>query len=379
MGAVSSGGERGVDFLGHFEALEDPRQQTKVVYPLDEILFLSLCAVLSGADSWVEVAAYGERKLAFLRRFLPFAAGTPSHDQLGIVFAALDSRQFQNCFIAWVGAVKTAVKGVVAIDGKTLRRSFDKAGAKGPIHMVSAWSSAQRLVLGQRQVDDKSNEIIAIPELLDLLTLAGAIVTIDAMGCQYKIGNLIVAKKADYLFGLKGNQGRLRDDVELFFNEQRARDFADTTVAYHETVEKQHGRIETRRYWVCGAIEWLRQGHKKWPHLKSIIMVECACETAKGVRRETRFYVSSLPADAALIAGAIRGHWGIENGLHWVLDMVFRDDECRIRKENAPANFTTIKHMASNFLRTVPGKHSMRVKRHLTAWDEDFLYEAIIA
>jgi hypothetical protein len=210
----------GIDFLGHFAALEDPRQQTKVVYPLDEILFLSLCAVLSGADSWVEVAAYGERKLAFLRRFLPFAAGTPSHDQLGIVFAALDSQQFQDCFIAWVGALKKAVKGVVAIDGKTLRRSFDKAGAKGPIHMVSAWSSAQRLVLGQPQVDDKSNEITAIPEWLDLLTLEDAIVTIDAMGCQYKIANKIIAKKADYLFGLKGNQGSLRDDVELFFNEQ---------------------------------------------------------------------------------------------------------------------------------------------------------------
>lgn len=373
------GSKFGIDFLEHFEALEDPRQQAKVVYPLDEILFLSLCAVLSGADSWVEVAAYGERKLAFLRRFLPFASGTPSHDQLGIVFAALDSQQFQGCFIAWVGAVKKAVKGVVAIDGKTLRRSFDKAGAKGPIHMVSAWSSAQRLVLGQRQVDDKSNEIIAIPELLDLLTLEGTIVTIDAMGCQYKIANKIIAKKADYLFGLKGNQGSLRDDVELFFNEQRARDFADTTVTCHETVEKEHGRLEVRRYWACGDIEWLRQRHQKWPHLKSVIMVEYTCETAKGVSREIRFYVSSLPPDAARIAGVIRQHWGIENGLHWVLDMVFRDDECRIRKQNAPANFTTIKHMASNFLRTVPGKHSMRVKRHLTAWDEEFLYQAITA
>lgn len=379
MGEGSKGGKSGIDFLGHFEALEDPRQQTKVVYPLDEILFLSLCAVLSGADSWVEVAAYGERKLAFLRRFLPFAEGTPSHDQLGLVFAAVDSHQFQDCFVAWVGAVKKAVKGVVAIDGKTLRRSFDKAGAKGAIHMVSAWSSAQRLVLGQRQVDDKSNEISAIPELLDLLTLEGAIVTIDAMGCQYKIANKIIAKKADYLFGLKGNQGSLRDDVELFITEQRERDFADTTVAYHETTENEHGRIETRRYWACGDIEWLRQRHKKWPHLKSIIMVEYTCETARGVSCEIRFYVSSLPPDAARIAGAIRQHWGVENGLHWVLDMVFRDDECRIRKQNAPANFTTIKHMASNFLRAIQGKHSMRVKRHLTAWDEEFLYQAITA
>ncbi len=209
MGTVSRGGKQNIDFLGHFEALEDPRQETKVVYPLDEILQLSLCAVSSGADSWVEVAAYGERKRTFLRRFLPFAAGTPSHDRLSIVFAALDCQRFQDCFIAWVRALKKAVKGVVAIDGKTPRRSLDKAGAKGPIHMVSAWSSARRLVLGQRQVDDKSNEITAIPELLDLPTLDGAIVTIDALGCQYKIANKIIAKKAYDLFGLKGNQGRL--------------------------------------------------------------------------------------------------------------------------------------------------------------------------
>ncbi len=247
MGTVSRGGKQNIDFLGHFEALEDPRQQTKVVYPLDEILFLSLCAVLSGADSWVEVAAYGERKLAFLRRFLSFAAGTPSHDQLGIVFAALDSQQFQDCFIAWVGTLKKAVKGVVAIDGKTLRRSFDKAGAKGPIHMVAAWSSAQRLVLGQRQVDDKSNEIIAIPELLELLTLDGAIVTIDAMGCQDKIANKIIAMKADDRFGLKGIQSRPRKALH-----------AGQTTLYHlgpRLPLQGHNRLarscDSRAAWAC--------------------------------------------------------------------------------------------------------------------------------
>jgi predicted transposase YbfD/YdcC len=245
--------------------------------------------------------------------------------------------------------------------------------------MVSAWSSGQRLVLGQRQVDKKSNEITAIPALLDLLSLEGAIVTIDAMGCQHKIAAKVRAKKADYLFGLKGNQGRLRDDVELFLKEQRARDFADTTVTYHETVEKEHGRLETRRVWACGDVEWLRQSHKKWASIRSIVMVEYSCETAKGPRREIRFYVSSLEPDAKVIADVIRQHWGIENGLHWVLDMIFRDDECRIRKANAPANFTTIKHMASNILRGVRGKHSMRSKRHLAAWDDDFLFQAITA
>lgn len=369
----------GIGFLQHFAGLEDARQQNKVLYPLPEILLMTLCAVLSGADSWVEVALYGERKLAFLRRFLPFADGTPSHDQLGNIYAALDDEQFQGCFIAWAGTLKSHVKGVVAVDGKTLRRSFDKGGAKGPIHMVSAWSSGQRLVLGQRQVDKKSNEITAIPALLDLLALEGAIVTIDAMGCQHKIAAKIRAKKADYLFGLKGNQGRLRDDVELFLKEQRVRDFADTTVTYHETVEKEHGRIETRRVWACGDVAWLRRRHKKWASLRSIVMVEYSCETAKGTRREIRFYISSLAPDAEIIADVIRQHWGIENGLHWVLDMVFRDDECRIRKDNAPANFTTIKHMASNILRAVHGKHSMRAKRHIAAWDDEFLYNAITA
>ena len=379
MAECGSDGDVGIGFLQHFEGLEDVRQQKKVLYALPEVLLLTLCAVLSGADGWVEVALYGTRKLSFLRRFLPFADGTPSHDQLGNIYGALDDEQFQGCFIAWAAALKSQVKGVVAVDGKTLRRSFDKGGAKGPIHMVSAWSSDQRLVLGQRQVDEKSNEITAIPALLDLLALEGAIVTIDAMGCQHKIAAKIRAKKADYLFGLKGNQGRLRNDVELFLKEQRARDFADTTVTYHETVEKEHGRIETRRVWACGDIEWLRQSHKKWASLRSIVMVEYSRETAEGTRRETRFYVSSLAPDAEIIADVIRQHWGIENGLHWVLDMVFRDDECRIRKDNAPANFTTIKHMASNILRAAHGKHSMRAKRHLAAWDDEFLYSAITA
>lgn len=377
MSKVSGEEVCGVDFLTHFSVLEDPRQQRKVLYPVDEVLLLTLCAVLSGADGWVEVSHYGERKLAFLRRFLAFEHGTPSHDQLGNIFAALDGEQFQQCFITWAASLGKAVKGVVAVDGKTLRRSFDKGGTKGPIHMVSAWSAGQRLVLGQRKVADKSNEIVAIPELLDLLSLEGAIVTIDAMGCQRDIAAKILAKKADYLLGLKGNQGSLRKDVELFFVEQKARDFADTTVSLHQTTDKEHGRLEVRRYTVCADIEWLRRRHPKWPGLASIVMVEYESEAAAGTRCETRFYISSLIADAATMADAVRQHWGIENGLHWVMDMVFRDDECRIRKDNAPANFAAVKHIASNLLRAVPGKQSMRVKRRLAAWDDDFLYNAI--
>ena len=211
-----------IDFLAHFSELCDPRQEDKLVYPLPEILLLTLCAVLSGADSWVAISTYGTKKLALLRRFLPFSDGTPSHDQLGNIFAALDASAFQACFVDWVASLNSTLTGVVAIDGKTSRRSLDKAGGKGAIHMISAWSSELNLTLAQRQVDGKSNEITAIPELLELLTLKGAIVTIDAMGCQREIADKIISKQADYILALKGNQGSLRTDTELFMKEQAA-------------------------------------------------------------------------------------------------------------------------------------------------------------
>ncbi len=365
-----------VGFLEHFDSLADPRQRAKVLYPLDEVLLLCLLGVLAGCESWVEIARFGEKKLAFLRRFRPFKDGTPSHDQLGDIFAALDAEQFQDCFIAWVKSLTGLDADIIAIDGKTLRRSYQKGGAKAPIHMISAWSTRQNLVLGQTKVADKSNEIVAIPKLLDLLTIKGATITIDAMGCQRKIAEKIITKGAHYVLALKGNQGALRDDVELFFAEQTARDFADTAISRHQTVEKSHGRIETRIITATDDIAWLKERHN-WPGLKSIVMVETVRElgTHPGakVERETRFYITSRAADAEALSDAIRGHWGIENSLHWVMDMVFRDDECRIRKDNAPANFTTIKHMASNLLRKAPGKDSLRVKRRVAAWDEDFL------
>ena len=367
-----------VDFLTHFSELRDPRQEIKLVYPLPEILLLTLCAVLSGADGWVAISIYGSRKLALLRRFLPFSDGTPSHDQLGNIFAALDAKAFQACFIDWVAALNSNLTGVVAIDGKTSRRSLDKAGGKGALHMISAWSSAMNVTLAQRQVDGKSNEITAIPELLELLTLKGAIVTIDAMGCQREIADKIISKQADYILALKGNQGSLRTDTELFMKEQAVVDYADTTVTSHETVEKSHGRIETRTVTVCADIDWLKARHN-WPGLKSIVMVQYHAILQDKTRAETRFYISSMTSDAQHHAKAIRDHWGIENGLHWVMDMVFRDDECRIRKGNAPANFTTIKHAASNMLRSVKGKHNLRTKRHIAAWDDEFLAEIIRA
>src|ERR1022692_3715466 len=234
-----------VVFLNHFNDLPDPRQRGKVTYPLDEVLLLALLAVLAGAESFVEIARFGEKKLDLLRRFRPFRDGTPSHDHLGDIFAALDAEQFQRCFVAWVAALTGVPMGVVAIDGKTVRRSGGKAG-KGAIHMVSAFAASQRLVLGQVKVAEKSNEIIAIPKLLDMLVVEGAIITIDAMGCQRAIARKIIEKKADYVFGLKGNQGSLREDVDVFIAEQKAKDFADTTITRAQTIDADNGRIETR-------------------------------------------------------------------------------------------------------------------------------------
>lgn len=367
-------------FLEHFADLDDPRQRAKVLYPLDEVLLLCLFGVLAGCESWVEIARFGEKKLAFLRRFRPFRAGTPSHDQLGDIFAVLDAEQFQRCFIAWVSSFTGLGADVVAIDGKTLRRSYQEAGAKAPIHMISAWSTRRTLVLGQAKVADKSNEIVAIPKLLELLTIEGATVSIDAIGCQREIAKTVIDKGADYVLALKGNQGTLRGDVELFFTEQADRGFADTVASRHETVEKSHGRLETRVTTAIGDIAWLRERHP-WPGLRSIVMIESTREIlarpGAPVERVRRFYITSRAADAAALGDVVRSHWSIENGLHWVMDMVFRDDECRIRKRNAPANFTTFKHIASNLLRRAPGKDSLRVKRHVAAWDENFLASLI--
>src|SRR6195256_4381056 len=235
-----------VVFLGYFKDLSDPRQPGKVIYPLPEVLLLCLLAVLGGAETFVDIALFGEKKLSLLRRFRRFRDGTPSHDQLGDIFATLDANKFQHCFVSWVASLTGAAADVIAIDGKTLRRSYQKKGAKAPIHMVSAFAARQRLVLGQVKVAEKTNEIVAIPALLDMMAIEGAIVTIDAMGCQRQIAEKIVDKKADYVLALKGNQGSLREDVELFATEQKARNFADTKVTRGTTVGGDHGRIETR-------------------------------------------------------------------------------------------------------------------------------------
>jgi len=378
FGAISEA----IVFLDYFKDLPDPRQPGKVVYPLDEVLLFCLLAVLGGAETFVDIARFGEKKVNLLRRFRPFRDGTPSHDHLGDIFATLDAGQFQRCFVAWVAALTGTPADVIAIDGKTLRRSYQKKGAKAPIHMVSAVAARQRLVLGQVKVADKSNEIVAIPALLAMMAIEGAIVTIDAMGCQREIAEQILAQKADYVLALKGNQGTLREDVELFAAEQKANAFKDTKVSRHQTVDGDHGRIETRTYTAIHDVAWLQERHD-WPGLQGVVMVESVREipgSSPGtdkIERETRFYITSLAWLAIQLGPVIRSHWAVENSLHWVMDMIFRDDECRIRTNHAPANFTTLRHMALNLIRKTPGKDSLRLKRKVAAWDDDFLASLI--
>ncbi len=383
MDGVAPDGEalaEAIVFLSYFNDLPDPRQAGKVMYPLDEVLLLCLLAVLAGAETITDIARFGDKKLALLRRFRPFAAGTPAHDHLGDILATLDAEAFQRCFVAWVAALIGVPEGVVAIDGKTVRRS--KSAAKNAIHMVSAFAARQRLVLGQVKVADKANEIVAIPKLLDMLAIQGAVVTIDAMGCQRAIAQKIVDKKADYILALKGNQGSLREDVELFAAEQKAKDFKDTTVTQAQAIDGEHGRIETRHITVIHDIGWLQERHN-WPGLTSVVMVQSTrvipgpTRDADKIERETRFYITSLALIATLIGPLIRDHWAIENSLHWVLDMVFRDDECRLRTDHAPANFTTLKHMALNLIRRAKSKDSIRLRRKVAAWDDEFLVSLI--
>ena len=365
-------------FLDHFNDLPDLRQPGKVVYSLNEVLLLSLLGVLAGAESFTGIALFGEKKLALLRRFLPFKDGTPPHDRLGEIFAALDADAFQRCFVKWVAALTKTPVEVIAIDGKTMRGSSSKKGSKEAIHMVSAFAARQRIVLAQVKVNEKSNEIVAIPALLGMMAIEGSVVTIDAMGCQRDIAAMIVAKKADYILALKGNQGTLREDVEVFANEQKTRQYKDTKISTHETVDADHGRVETRSYTAVHDVAWLQKRHD-WPGLKGVLIVESKREFGKMVERETRYYITSLTLEAKLSGPMIRDHWAIENSLHWVMDMTFRDDECRIRTDNAPANFTTLRHMAQNLYRKAPGKASLRLRRLTAAWDDEYLASLIAA
>lgn len=354
--------------IDHFSALQDPRQQWKVLYPLNEILLLVLCGVLAGADDFVEIADWGETNLEFLRRFLPFEKGIPSHDAINDLINALDSELFKACFLSWVNGLRAGDAEIIAIDGKTSRRSGDKAKGKNPLHMVSAWAAKQRLVLGQQACEEKSNEITAIPALLEKLALQGALVTIDAMGCQKKIARKITDGGGDYLLGLKGNQPALHEDVKLFFEDPPE----NTKIDFHETTEGAHGRIEKRRHFIATDIDWLKSRHN-WPGLAAIGCVETEVERDGKIEYARRYYITSLVMAAALFADAVRAHWGIENQLHWVLDVIFHDDLSRLRSDFGPQNMAIVRHMAVNHIRAAKDKASQKVRRKKAAWSTDYL------
>lgn len=365
----------GPTLLDHFSALNDPRQPGKVLYPLPEVMLLVLCATLAGAEDFVEVRFWGREKLTFLRSLLPFRRGIPSHDTLNDVINALDPDLFTACFTAWVEGLREDEPDIVAIDGKTSRRA--RRGDDHPLHVVSAWATRQRLVLGQQAVGQKSNEIIAIPMLLERLHLAGALVTIDAMGCQTRIAQTILDRGADYLLALKDNQRSLALEVEMFFQTPEAA-AADS----FETVDADHGRIETRRHWVSPDVAWLTTdrrfpGEPRFPGLKAIAMVEATVERRGTITTARRYFISSMALDPRTLARAVRAHWGIENRLHWVLDVVFHDDLMRLRTEHGPKNMATIKHMAMNLIRGAGGKDSLKCRRKAAAWNHDYLRNLI--
>lgn len=375
----------GSGIIDHFAALTDPRVDRTKEHSLLDILTIALCAVISGADEWVAMAEYGNAKRGWLDTFLDLPNGIPSHDTFGRVFAALDPDQFQACFLSWVQSVVTQTDGtVIAVDGKTVRRSHDRGAGKAAIHMVSAWASANRLVLGQRAVDEKSNEITAIPALLDVLLLKGCIVTIDAMGCQRDIAARIVDKGADYVLALKENQESTYHEAIHLFADALATDFADYEHDMTETLDSGHGRVEIRRYWTISDAATLAHLDPEgdWAGLRAIGKVEAERrEKGKGaaskVTREARYYLTSL-VDAEEFGRAVRSHWGIENGLHWVLDIAFREDESRVREGASAANLVVLRHIAVNLLQQErSAKVGIKNKRLKAAWDERYLLKVL--
>ena len=359
-------------FLDIFCELDDPRIERRKLHPMPEILLLTLCGVIAGSDGWEDIELFGKTHLNFLRRYLPYKHGVPSDDTLRRFFRAINPEKFQNLFRKWTQLYLTPnVNGkVVAIDGKTLRGSVD--ADKAAIHMVSAFASEAGIVLGQIKTAEKSNEITAIPELLEWLDIRGAIVTIDAMGCQKAIAQRIVAGDGDYLLALKGNQSSLHDDVKLYFEQPTKASIA--TMLHAETTNKGHGRIETRHCRMSCDIDWLKARHPKWVKLHSIIAITSERHINDKVQIETRYFISSLNENPMKALHSVRSHWGIENKLHWVLDMSFGEDQSRIRKDNAPTNIAVMRHAALNMMRQVKIKRvSLKKMRQLAGWDNSVL------
>jgi predicted transposase YbfD/YdcC len=361
----------------HFATLTDPRRR-KVVYPLINIVTIAICAVVAGADDFVSIAEYGRKKRSWLSQFLDLRAGIPSHDRFNAVLGALRPAEFERCLLGWITALHEVTEGqVVAIDGKSLRRSFDAASSKSAIHMVSAWATANHITLGQVVVDAKSNEITAIPKLLRLLELSGCLVTIDAMGCQTEIAQGIVGAGADYILAVKGNQPTLHDGIVRFFLDHLEDDFARVRVSRHETYERGHGRQEHRSYFVCAAPDDLPD-RDRWPKLAAIGVA--VSETVRGGKPcdDVRYYILSKRLSGRRFGGAVRSHWSIENRLHWQLDVTFQEDQCRVRRGHADANLSILRRTALGLLKN---NHTLKAgiknKRLAAAWDDSYLEQVL--
>ncbi len=364
-----------------FAHVTDPRVERTKEHVLLEIIVIAVCGIICGADSWAEIEVWGQENESWLGQFLALPNGIPSHDTFGRVFARLDETQFQNAFIDWVQAAFTITGGqVIAIDGKQLRRSHDHTLGKAAIHMVSAWATQNHLTLGQRKVDAKSNEITAIPQLLDMLMVEGGIVTIDAMGCQTEIAQKIIDKKAAYVLALKENQPKLYQDVVALFDHAQQTPFSAATSDYVRTIEKDHGRIEIRECWTFSDPDGFPYLHNAaaWANLHTVVMVRRERRLPDKTTVETAYYISSLPKAAGPLLEATRSHWGVENSLHWVLDVAFREDESRMRHGNSPQNFAVLRHVALNLLKQeVTTKLGLKAKRLKAACSHAYLLKVL--
>ena len=363
----------------YFVGVEDPRIDRTKRHQLIDVITIAICAVICGADSWVAIETYGHAKQEWLKRFLELSNGIPSHDTFARIFSLIDPQNFQECFVSWMKSVAHKTDGeVIAIDGKSLKNSYDKKFGNRAINMVSAWSASNKLVLGQIKVDKKSNEITAIPELIKVLDIAGCIVTIDAIGCQKEIVNLISQKDGDYIIALKKNQKNLYESVELLFKEAISKRNKGENASDYSTRELGHGREEIRNYLMLADVSHRIDPDNKWNNLNSIGMVESVRTENGKTTVETRYYISSLNLDAKKFGESVRSHWGIENSLHWILDVALNEDDCRIRKDNAPQNFAVLRHIAVNLLgKEKSKKFGIKNKQFLAAMDDNYLAKVL--